>query len=130
MCWYPAHRSTATCESAATTREQWMSFVGSLPDTLGAATAAAVRQYEAMVLDEGLKETTVRLCPHCNVQCVRTDGCSTMECGRDASARSARRNRTPVRSLLSILRSPFRFALRMILEFLFGVRFGWTGQVR
>ena len=59
-------------------------FLGRLPVTLSVEAAAAIVRYDSMLLDEKLKEATVRLCPHCAVQCVKTDGCDTMHCGRDA----------------------------------------------
>lgn len=34
--------------------------------------------------DERYKAANVRYCPHCGLQCLRTDGCDTVTCGRDA----------------------------------------------
>jgi len=30
------------------------------------------------------KAEHVRFCPHCGLQCLRTDGCDSVTCGRDA----------------------------------------------
>ncbi len=37
-----------------------------------------------MLADERFKAANVRYCPHCGLQCLRTDGCDTVTCGRDA----------------------------------------------
>ncbi len=34
--------------------------------------------------DERYKAENVRYCPHCGLQCLRTDGCDIVICGRDA----------------------------------------------
>ena len=82
LCWRCAHPGR-DCQSAIAIEAKWLQFK-ELQTDVSTRMQQSIRQYADVLADERYKAKNVRYCPHCGLQCLRTDGCDTVTCGRDA----------------------------------------------
>ena len=73
------------CESFSELRMQWLQFVGSHSSSQAGELERQLRNHQNMIASERFKAQNMRHCPHCGLEVFRTDGCSDVTCGRDAS---------------------------------------------
>ena len=83
-CWQPAHVGL-DCEEFGKVRGEWLDFVGRQGGAAAEDVAREMRNYRDMLASEEFKAANMRHCPHCGLEVFRTDGCSDVTCGRDAS---------------------------------------------
>lgn len=83
-CWQPAHVGL-DCEEFGKARGEWLDFVGRQGGAAAEDVAREMRNYRDMLASEEFKASNMRHCPHCGLEVFRTDGCSDVTCGRDAS---------------------------------------------
>jgi len=73
------------CESFSGLKMQWLQFVAKHSSCQAGELQRQLRNHEDLIASERFKGEHMRHCPHCGLEVLRTDGCSDVTCGRDAT---------------------------------------------